>query len=186
MFALLKFKGPLIWTVAGALLVSSLVFAGWRLYENGYQAGETKMTDQYHNEKLAWQNRVLAAQFELSVVNSQLVEAINNRVVEKEIVTRYIKSDPEIITKYIEKEVDCTVPKGFVEFHNKAAQNASKEELDSISDINRSELSDKSLSDAARVVGSNYYEYNELRVKYMDLLAVLKTYQDKQRELIDE
>lgn len=179
----IKYKSYVIAAVVGATVIGALFGYGHMKYDEGYDVAEEKYINQYHNERLIWQQNIVALQRLVDIEKAKVIEALRNKEVEYVEVIQYIKTKPEVITKYIEKEVIIEVPSGFVELHNKAAANASKEELELGPTLPPSTPSGKTLADAAETITLNYYEYNILRARYQALQDIVREFQIRQGEL---
>ncbi len=164
-----------------AIVIGVLVLA-IGLYIKGRSDGADKVELEYAQQKIEWQNKITSMQEEfdnaiLKNMEDYLAESSKN----KEII-RYVKSKPQIITKYVTKDSDnkCEIPNTFVELHNKAVDNTKMTELHT---LNSSGPSNKKLSDVANTVTLNYYQYNEMKNKLETLQNIVKEYQNQQGKL---
>lgn len=152
------------------------------VYIKGRYDGANLLEAQYTQEKLEWQSKISSMQKEFDdAVLKNMEDYLAESSKTKEII-RYVKSKPQIITKYVSKDSDskCEIPNTFVELHNKAVDNTKMTELQS---LNTSGVSNKKLSDVANTVTLNYYQYNEMKNKLETLQNIVKEYQSQQGKL---
>ena len=91
----------------------------------------------------------------------------------------------EVVTKvvevYIPQSVDTTVPSGFIELHNDAANG---NPLRQITSVTSDEPSTKKLSDVGAVVAENYYSCNATINQLNTLQDIVREFQIKQKDLV--
>lgn len=152
------------------------------VYIKGRYDGVSLMEAQYAQEKIEWENKIATIQSDFDKTLQDTVDYYNKESTKTKQIIKYVKSKPEVITKYVSKNSDdnCVIPNTFVELHNKAADNTS---LTDLHDIKGNGVSSKKLSDVANTVTLNYYQYNEMKTKLETLQKIVKEYQLQQGKL---
>jgi len=167
----------------GSALLIVLALSG--TYIKGRTDGRILAEASIAEQKLEWQSKVI----EIDRDNKRQVDLIAfnyRKTVEtlEDQIEKLKNKKPEVITKtvkvYIPREVDYPIPEGFISLHNSAALGTILDEEISTA----SNISDKRLSDAGAVVATNYYQCNVIRERLIALQHIVKTFQDKQQELI--
>ena len=174
-------------------LTLSLAFGA--IYVKGRFDGANAVELKYAQQKIEWQNKVSDLQSDLAKKDVEIMTAYakgDQKV--KDVMNAFKKMHskdgqtpgPTIIDTFVSPKADeqCKVKQSFVELHNKAAQGATLEDLRKITPDNTP--SDKKLSDVARTVTVNYYEYEALKNKMIALQEKVKAFIEKQKELTNE
>ena len=164
-------------------LVAILALGG--VYVKGRFDGAAKVEAQYEKEKLTWQVNVATTQGILDTKTDDIFGkyALGNTVTVEKI--KYIKSAPVIIDHWIPAEYNnkCEMPKGMVDIHNKAADNATLDELKDIP-ADYGVPSGKKPSELMSTVSINYLEYNRMKDQLKALQATVREFQEKQEALV--
>lgn len=144
------------WRIIGGVgAVGLVLFVGWRLYENGYDAGQQAEfalrqealaeAEKLKNEaEASWQQRVA----ELEMLLGAKIETVRE-------VTNVIREE---IPVFITEEVNsaCTLPNGFVWLHDAAASGRPVAELPIRSGEFDGAAGGIELSDTAELLNDNY------------------------------
>lgn len=165
-----------------------LVLLGVGLYMKGRADGSDLAEGKMDKERILWQAKVEAAQESADITIEKIVEDHNKKVaglqeqVDKLNARKVgVKVVEKVVKVYVPQEVDTTIPKGFVDMHNTAAEGLPLAEE---AKPNAAQDSGKKLSDVAAVVAQNYYTCNITREQLKSLQAVVEEYQEKQKELV--
>lgn len=172
-----------LYAIGALAIVLALVGA----YVKGRYDGAEKVELEVAQDHIEWQATIDLNQslFDASVQqfwNSYL----QSSTIRKEVV-KYVDRDPIIQSVYVPLEVDngCVINKGFVELHNKAVADADIASLQN-TDINANKAPSKhKLSDVAKTITLNYYEYNQLKDQIIALQQTVREFQAKQEALND-
>lgn len=169
--------------ITTAALAAVLLFGG--AYLKGRSDGTALTEAAVAADKLKWEQQVIEARNELDIKTDQITAEYNKKtaIYRAEInkLTKSIAVGPSIVQTYIPQKVDTNVPNGFVELHNRAAAGST---LDPAPKSNAGELSNKSLVLVTSTVVENYYSCNQYISQLEALQEVVKTFQNKQRELV--
>lgn len=167
------------------LVITTMLFINTRAYNKGYNTGVEVTEGKYAKEKIEWFAQVTNMKEQYENTINGILTSYNGIVAEMEQEIVKLKSkDPIIKTRYIDRyvpvEVNCTIPKGFVELHNISAQGKPLSEnvtapLDS---------TNTTLQDVGKTVAINYYEYNKVAEQLKALQKVVIEFQNKQKELV--
>lgn len=174
--------------IATVVMLAVLILAGAGLYIKGRSDGKALMEGRLDKERLEWIARVEAAQESADITIEKIVRDHNKQVaVYEEQIDKLnarkvgVKVVEKVVKVYVPQEVDTTIPKGFVDMHNTAADGlplAEEAKPDAAQD------SGKKLSDVAAVVARNYYTCNITREQLKSLQAVVREYEEKQKDLV--
>lgn len=167
---------PVVKYLGGSILI--LVLLG-SFYAKGRGDGTAICEGNYAKDALVWANKVHDQELAFTSQIDFIAFQYNNDVTVLRNQVQYLKKHPEVITRYIPLAVDATLPKGFVDLHNKAAKG---EDLD-VPVENASAMTSRKLSEAAGVIGTNYSTCLAEKKQLAALQAVIKSYQAKQQEL---
>lgn len=174
-----------LYAIAILVLVILIGYMYNRTYNKGYSAG-VEATELVHNvEKLKWIEKVSKLQQEHEATMNGILTSYNGLVAEYEQQISILENqDPIIKTRYIHKyvpiEVNCDIPKGFVDLHNTAAvgKPLTENPIDAMNSTN------VSLQDVGSTVAINYYQYNKVVAQLQALQDVVKDFQARQKELV--
>lgn len=175
MFTVAFFQSRLFKEIVALLVVGALC----------YFKGVYSTTIKYEAEKKAWQDKVEIVQSLLDEEVTKKAQVHTAYVDKIQKVTEYLYRDPIIHNVYVpfESDAKCSINRGFVELHNKAANGASLEELKNADTKLNQEPSKVKLSDVAETVTINYYEYNKMKSQLTTLQEIVKDFMSKQEAL---
>lgn len=169
---------------AGCVALLAIGVVGYT-YNQGKTAGKNQIQleldqqrAQWEKDKLLWEARV-AEQTGIYIgkVNELTAHWLNKEELFRREIDR-LKAHPEVI--FVPRETPCTIPKGFVAQHNRAAQG---EPLGQPPD-DFADKSDKTLFEIGNKVATNYYTCNIIREQLITLQKIVKQYQQNQQELM--
>ena len=176
----------MIYIIIVSILISFFFYIKISSYEKGYNTGVEVTEGKYAQEKIKWFAKVTNLQNEYENTVNGILTSYNGHISELESQIDKLESqDPIIKTRYIHKyvpiEVNCTIPKGFVELHNISAKGLplSEDVVDPMNPTNRT------LQDVGQTVAINYYEYNKLANQIRALQKIVIEFQNKQKELLE-
>lgn len=176
---------PLRTQIALAAVIAILAIIGggaWyayhRAYTTGFEAGKAEVQAEVAKAKAAWEGKVAELQqgFD-SQVNAQR-EAHLVEVAKYQNQLAYLRRNPTIVNRYIPADTQCNITKGFVELHDTAA--AGKPLADAPKSTQPTNIR---LDQVGTVIADNYYSCNQIRDQLIGLQAIVKQYQQAQKEL---
>lgn len=154
-------------------------------YLQGKSTGKAEIQAQLDEEKKQWESIVKLAQLAHEESTKEIHQSYQESVaLYKKEIDRLKRQPPKVIAEivevYIPKEVDTTIPKGFVDLHNTAAKGLPLSDTSA----NSSEPSDKVLSDVGKTVAANYYQCLADKQKLESLQLIVEKFIQEQNELI--
>ena len=169
--------------ISGAAVAVGLLFAGWWIYDSGYDNGVAYVNETVANERIQWQAKIneLQANNDTTVATITANHKTTVEQLNKQIET--LKANPKIVTKYITKTTPCTVTNGFALLHDRAATNVP---LTTMVPDNVDQPSEYSLDDVANTVAINYHDCNVCLDRLKALQEIIKQYQNKQQQAIQK
>ena len=163
----------------GLMVLLVIVLCGgtyWKGRSDGFKLSEAEVAA----ERFEWQTKVgdLSLKHNIKVANLRNDFLNEKKALEDQI--NKLDKKPRVITKYIPVKVDATIPKGLVDLHNTTAAG-----LPLTRSKDATLMTDKKLSDLGRVVGMNYGQCNVEKAQLEKLQALVKDFQDRQKELVE-
>ena len=181
MFNILQYKSQLI---VGVIVVAVLTLAGIGVYVKGRSDGVALTEAKVAAEKREWERQVADLQLKHQKEVADLLADYNSKVDQYKEEIAKLADNPKVVERFIDRYVpvqtQCTIPQGFVDLHNKAAQGASLSEIPT--GVNKP--TDKSLGDVGSIVAQNYYTCNDIRARLEALQQIIIKYQQQQKELV--
>lgn len=181
MLQLLQYKQQII---VGAIIVGILTIAGVGLYMKGRSDGVALTEAKVAAEKREWERQIADLQLKHQKEVNELLADYTKKVEQYQSEIAKLAENPKVVERYINRYVpvqtQCTIPQGFVELHNKAAQGAPLSD----NPTNVDKPTDKSLADVGGTVAQNYYQCNEIRARLEALQQIVTKYQQQQKELL--
>lgn len=168
-----------------AAIVIAVTGAIGSIYHKGKVAGRNEIQLELNKQRATWEKEKLklesdvAAQTGIYIAKvTELTDHwINKEQLFREEIDR-LKANPDVI--FVPKDTPCTIPKGFIEQHNRAAQGVQSGTPSS----NFAEPAGKTLTEISNKVAKNYYQCNSIRAQLETLQNVVKEYQQRQKELV--
>lgn len=155
---------------AVALVVMAAV--GWGIY------GAGKL--QTENDVLKKQIALQAEISDLQQKHRQDVEAtakeLRSKQAELEQAQEKLKAKPQIVTKFVSRETQCKIPKGFVDLHNGSARGVIPDP------VNPDQPTEITLTQVAETVASNYIIHQQTAAKLEALQQLVRQYQERLKE----
>lgn len=161
-----------------AALAAVLVFGG--MYAKGRIDGKSLTEAKYTNAKLEWQQEVAKRQRALEQELAELRLRYERDTARYRQQLADLKAKPEIITRYIPSDTQCSIPKGFVDLHNRAIQGVPLDPPPA----DAANPSTKTLPNVGTIVTENYIQYNIISKRLEALQDLVKQYQQKQKDLV--
>lgn len=173
MLALLGNKGFIYVIVAVAV---SIMIAG--AYVKGRSEGRALEIAKAYEQQIQWEAKVATLQTQQHAEVAQIAEKYKKQdKLFREEIDR-LKKNSDVSRLYIPIEVDTFVPSGFISLHNTAAKG---QVLGQTPQTNT--MSTKTISDVGNTIAVNYNICNDARAQLTALQEVVKSFQQKQREL---
>ena len=175
-------KAIIIAIICGIFGIGGL---GWYVYDNGYDNGVSYVNAQVAAERLQWQKKINELQINSDSKIANITAQHNNTVKQLNDQIQHLKDHPKIITKYIDKQIPCTITKGFVTIHDRAVNNIPLNTM-LPDDLDVNEKTSLTLQDVSNTVVSNYYNCNICIERLNALQSVIKQYIERQQQAIEK
>jgi len=148
------------------------------IHERGVLVGRAEIQKQYDEAKAQWETKLGEKQSAFDESISKLIETHNSEVAKLRQQNANFRRNPTVVNRYIPSTTQCTLPNGFVQLHNLAAQGLPAENQS----VTAGDSSIK-LDGAAGVIVENYYTCNEIRAQLSSLQEVVKRFQRAQKDI---
>jgi hypothetical protein len=153
-------------------------YAYHKAYTTGYEVGRTEVEAELAKAKAAWEGKVADLQLGFDVAVNAQKEAHLAEIAKYQNQITYLRRNPTIVNRYIPATTQCDITKGFVELHDTAAAGRP------LADVPKSTQSTNiRLDQVGTVIADNYYTCNQIRDQLIGLQAIVRQYQQAQKEL---
>lgn len=161
------------------LLISIVLFSS--SFYKGKSIATKECQEQIAIERLKWQSKIdtLQKQYDSDKRNIKqyyTTELDKSKAIISQLDASLKSTKKKLPTQYIPKEVNNTIPKGFVELHNKAVEN----QYPSMEIIQPEKMTNITLSEVSKVITRNYYACNLNTTKLIALQSIVQSYQSYQ------
>lgn len=178
---ILKYKWKIIIAVVASIIAAAFIAT---VYQKGRTDGVNSIELRIAKERLDWERKISDLQLKHQRDVSDIMVAYEFVVSQHRNQIAKLANNPETIIRYVDRyipiDVQCDIPKGFVELHNQAAIGVPLNDSPS----NVTETTDKTLGDVGEVVARNYYQCHEIAAQLEALQQIVIQFQQQQRELI--
>lgn len=177
---IMKYKWKIVVAIAASIIAAAFIAS---VYNRGRSDGINSIELQLAKERLNWERKISDLQLKHQRDVSDVMTAYEFVVAQhKNQITKLI-NEPETIIRYIDRyipiEVQCEIPKGFVDLHNQAAMGIPLNDApDGVL-----ESTDKTLGDVGEVVARNYYQCHEIAAQLEALQQIVIRFQQQQKEI---
>ena len=168
--------------IIGAFVLGILAYS---VYNKGYDNGVAYVSAINEREHAEWVKKVEDAQTNFNKVQTQLTKDYTEKVRKLEDQVETLKKNPKIITKYITKEQNLSLPYGFVLYHNRLVRNESVA-LMIPTETDEAQSCDFTLYDLSDTIATNYVRCNECMTKLKILQDTVKNYIANQESIVEK
>lgn len=168
---------------AGLVIVTILGLFG-TAYHKGKQAGMKQVQIELDRQRIQWEKDKLTWEANVTTqtdLYESKVDELTNSWKSKEQLFREeidrLKKTPDIV--FVPRTTQCTVPKGFIEQHDRAAKGLQS----GIPSTDFAEPTTKTLTEISNLVAKNYYKCNDIRNQLETLQTIVKEFKKGQKAL---
>lgn len=174
---LIPSKLNLICFGVGALIT---ILIGCSVYTYGYKSGIQFMVNKNAAETVLWQEKVKEAENRVDVISQQLRDDFTRKIQSLESQNEALRKNPKIVTRYITKEQNTTLPYGLVLWHDRLVRNEPVNTM--LPETFKTEC-DYTQYDLSEVLSTNYTRCNECLAKLSALQGVVRKFMEEQGKI---
>ena len=163
-----------------AVLALVVVLAASGSYIKGQKDGKAVIEAEFIKAKAEWELKISEAQQTYEGKAALLEEEYKKSNKHLQDQLAHIRRNPILVRQFIPQSVDKAIPKGFVELHDRAAKGQELGQAPADAEAS----SGKVLSEISTIVADNYLSCNQSIERLKTLQAIVKEFQQKQREVI--